>query len=1468
MREVPTTDFEAANVEYIEFWLMDPFVYDSTRTGGNLYFNLGSISEDILQDSRKAFEDGLPSTETIDKVDTTAWGRVPSNDFSVNTNPNEQQDIGLDGLNNIDEEDFFKSYLDKVNSIITDQAIKDRFNADPSNDDYHYYRGSDYDAEAVSILDRYKLYNGLEGNSSGQSGFLYSKSPDSEDINGDKTLDRTESYFQYKVELDPTKMNVGENFIVDKVWGDDVDLPNGEQDAKIAWYQFRIPIRQPERIVGSIQDFSSIRFMRMFLKEFNDSIILRFAKLELVRSDWRKYNLSLLEGHEGLSTPETSTGLFELASVNIEENDNYVLPPGVDRVIDPTNPQLRELNEQSMVLKVKDLDDGDSRAAYKTINLDLRQYEKLKMYVHAEQLESNFLRDEDLRVFIRLGTDNNSNYYEYEIPVKVTPDGIYDDNDRETVWPLENNIEIDLDDLVDVKRARNEELKEANTVFTYNSVYSVYQEGDRRISVRGNPNLSNVVTIMIGVRNPSKQNNLISDDDGMPKTGEIWVNELRLTNFRENGGWAARGRLSTQLADLGSVNIAGSISTPGFGSIEKKVNERSQEEIISYDVSTNLDLGKFFPEKSNVIIPVYAGYSETFINPEYNPLDPDVKLEDALKDADSKSERDSIKNIAQDYTRRKSINFTNVKINKSSEKPRFYDISNFSVSYSFNETFARDINTEYDVLKNYRGGLNYIYNARPKNIAPFRKTKVFLSKKAFALIKDFNFYLTPASFSFRTDVFRKYQENKTRNIYEPNNIIEPTFNKEFNWNRYYDLKWDLSRSLKIDFSATNIAKIDEPYGEVNRSGNDSIYDAWKSEVWNNVLNGGRNTQYNHNLNISYRVPINKLPLLDWTNLTARYNATYNWEAGPRNAEGNSILGNSIRNSNTIQFNAQANMVNLYNKVGFLKNINQKYGRGRSNKKVEYENVNFQQDNVWFREGRFRSIYHDLNTEDITKVVVTDEDGKEVSGEWEVSTKRKIRFKADKDLDGTQIIVEGKIEKKENPLVFVAENTARLLMSIKNISASYTLTQGSSLAGYTETTNMLGMNSGFEAPGWPFVLGWQDEDFASKIINEQWFIEDDELNLPYIMTENENLNFRVTLEPIKSLKIDLTANRSKSENNNRYYYYTSEQPYAEQITGNFSMTYITIGSAFEDISSSDNYYSKAFEDFKENRTIISDRLGTGIHETEPGYSEGYGSLSQEVMGPAFLASYGWYYDADNIPLNMFQSIPLPNWSIRYDGLKDIKFLKKIFKSINLSHAYRSSYNIGSFINNDDFSFGIGNTLAVDSANNFIPEYDFNSVSINEQFSPLINIDITWINNLTTRFEIKKSRTVSLSFTNNQITEVFTDELGFSLGYRFDDFNMIFSFGDGQENFKSDLNIRANLKIRENSTILRKIVEDDEIPSADQRVTIIGVSADYLLSNRLTLRIFYDQNISDPKVGTNPYRISNTDVGFSLRFTLTQ
>ena len=108
------------------------------------------------------------------------------------------------------------------------------------------------------------------------------------------------------------------------------------------------------------------------------------------------------------------------------------------------------------------------------------------------------------------------------------------------------------------------------------------------------PSLSDIKAFMIGVRNPKKQF-ILDNDDGKEKCAEIWVNELRLTDFDETSGFAATARMAANLADLGNVVVSGSYSTAGFGSIEKKVSERQQEAIGQFDIATNLQLGKFFP---------------------------------------------------------------------------------------------------------------------------------------------------------------------------------------------------------------------------------------------------------------------------------------------------------------------------------------------------------------------------------------------------------------------------------------------------------------------------------------------------------------------------------------------------------------------------------------------------------------------------------------------------------------------------------------------------------------------------------------------------------------------------------------------------------------------------------------------------------------------------------------------------------
>ena len=1538
MRPVEPSDFEAANIEFIEFWMMDPFINDpmEQNQGGDLYFNLGDVSEDILKDSRKSFENGLPVTPIPTNIDTTLWGRVSTQQalvpqFDNDKQSRQYQDVGFDGMSDQDERTFDAPYIDAVKSILTPDALA-KVEKDPAGDDFHYYRGTDSDEQKLNILERYKNFNGSDGNSptAEMSKESYSTSasnqPDIEDINGDNTLNEYERYYQYKVSLRRQDMVMGKNYITNIKVDDNFKLKN-DSITKVTWYQFKIPVRSPSESFGSISDFKSIRFMRMFMKGFAKPTVLRFATLDLVRADWRKYSKDV-DGKIGANSPDTQ---FDVSAVSIEEDANrkpipYVLPPGIDRVIDPANPQLRQLNEQSLVLRTIDLQEGDAKAAYKNLSMDFRNYKRLLMEVHAEAIEGYPLENNDLELFVRIGSDYNYNYYEYEIPLSLTPPNIpyksENEADRLAVWPDENRMDLSLDAFTNLKLKRNEGIRQATPTASLTVPYSVV-DGNRTISVKGNPNLGNVEVMMVGVRYKKKDSNNYG-----PRSVEVWLNELRLSDFDEGGGWAATGRVTARLADLGSFVFAGRTRSAGFGSIDKKVNERAMDDLVEVDLSANLELGKFFPEKAQVRIPMYVGYSQSTSNPKYNPLDPDIKMKDALNMAGSKTEKDSIKRLAQDVVIRKSINFTNVKVDRMSKsgKPKIYDPANFSVTYSYNEMLKRNVNVEQNLDKNYRGLFSYNYNGRPETYEPFKNSKL-LKNNAFRLIRDFNISPMPSQFSFRTDIWRHYNEIQLRSISNPNMIIPTTFNKDFIWNRYVDLRYNLTRSFQFDFSSQNTARIDEPAGRINR--NDDDYAMKRDSIIKNLMNLGRPTLYHHTINASYMVPIGKIPLLDWTSLSARYQGMYDWQAGPL-TDKSVVLGNVIENSRQSQLNGQLNMVTLYNKVGFLKQINQKYGTssrqqqrmqrprqgqpaqqkttGNAKEKEKaapkIKEVQYSAENVKLKAKTPKSIFHKLNTQNV-EVTALAKDGSKIDGKVTVINENRVSFTSDKSVSGVKFIVKGKVEVQHDLGKKLVEYSARLLMSVRSISLSYTSTDGTVLPGfmpeprffgsgkYTPNSDMYGDLPGqTTAPGIPFLLGWQDKDFALKAAKNGWITRDTTLNSPYVMSHNEMISVRANVEPFPDLKIDINANRSYSERTTEFYNYNGStsmfDPMNKSVRGNFTMSINTMRTAFSKMGNDSKApASKAFQNLKDYRIVIAERLasqrvtnlaaGYDRDERNPanGFPVGYGPTSSQVLVPAFIAAYTGQ-SPDKVALSPFPSVKYmrPNWRITYEGVvSQSDFLKRYFKTLSFNHAYRSSYNVGSFISNLDYNenlygdgFSYVRNKIGDVLGDFVGPNDINSVSISEQFSPLIGVDVTWINDFETRVDIKTTRNLALSFSNNQLTEVLSNEMSFGVGYRFNRMDLIIKTKKSQKAYSNDLNVRADLSFRKNKTILRKIVEQDEQLTAGQGSVTLKTTADYMLSDRFQLRLYYDKIINNPYKGS--FVTSNSNFGVSFRFTLAQ
>jgi cell surface protein SprA len=1518
MRPISSSDFETSNIEFIEFWVMDPYLEDPDHSGGDLYIHLGEISEDILRDDRKSYEGGLPE-DPEDETDiiVTPWGHIPDGQAYQNAFEGEEgrpyQDVGLDGLGDTYEQNFFSQYLSELGDQVAPAVYED-----PSGDDFVYYLDDEHDLNDHGIFERYKNFNNLEGNSPPTAGAAedYTQSnsnlPDIEDVNDDNTLNTIETYFQYRVSLRPQDLDeVGKNFIVDRI-EDDVD----EFDTPVKWYQFKIPLAEWEKKVGDIEDFKSVRFMRVVLSGFETKVILRFATFDLVRADWRRYNFAIGETAPTVAEQDDG-GVFEVSAINIEENSrkspvNYVLPPGISRVTDPGNPQIAHLNEQSLLLKVKGLEDADARAVFKNVQLDLRQYKQLEMFIHAEALPGleSEVNDYELSAFIRLGSDYQNNYYEIEVPLELTMPGAYDNDkvaDREAVWPDINRIEFIMEELVELKKERNRMVKEDPLNYSIQSVYTkpiAKTEGGsvvkyNTIKVKGNPNFSNIRQIMLGVRNPGDASNYILND-GLAKSAEIWINELRLTDFNNKGGWATNGRAQAQLADFGVISVAGSKSTPGFGSIEEKVEERSMEETNQFDVSSNLELGKFFPEKAKVSIPFYIGASKTIINPEYYPKDPDIRFRDILEEAATKAERDSIKLISQDHTSRSSFNITNMRWNRKFKKADVFSPSNLTASLGYTETLERNYSTEYNNLWKYNAGVNYVFNARPKSLEPFRKAKK-MKKPIFKIIRDFNISPYPSRFTFSTLLDRNYQEIKMRNVYEDVDIlIEPTVNKDFKWDRKYDLKWDLTKSLKIDYSATNTARIDEPVGQLDLFTEEN--DLWKQEVWNNMQEGGRNMNFTQNVDLSYNVPINKLPFLSWTSLTATYGTNYIWTRGDILTDTSRELGNTIKSSNTAKVTANFNLRSLYGKFGYLKKLDAKYSKSSSSKKddnARYKEVSFEK-RTFLKKDEPKNIIHKLKTEDV-QVAVFDPEGKEVNVNLTIVNENKIVITADRDITGVTVKVTGKIKRGENPIVFIAENSVRMLTGFQTVNIMWSRTSGSVLPGYLPETDLFGFDLGsdyYGSPGYSFMMGIPDTGLVRRAISANLLTKDETFSRPYEFNSRDDFSYNVTYQPFKGLRVNLTGNRSYSEFNEQIFFYDDSlgnyQNYnVDNVyrSGSFSISVITLATAFERPTEKNDFASEAFNRLMENRFIISQRLyrervnnlqgyeysvGHGSEET---LYDGYGPTSQEVLIPSFLSAYTGT-DPGKVNLQSFFWTVMPNWKLTFDGLSELDFIKKFMKSITLSHSYKSTYSVNGFGTNvsyyDGFDAGYFNSpdgimgLLRDSELDYIAQYQYNSVSIKEELRPLIGLDMTWHNSLLTKIEIGSTRLISLSLNNNQVNETRNNDYTIGAGYRFKEVPLNITTGGQKKQIKSDLNVRLDFSLRDNMTIIRFLTEEPEEVN-DYHVTTgakevkMRMTADYVFNDSFSIQLFFDRKVNTPFVKTT-YLTAETSFGFNLVLTL--
>lgn len=1540
MRKLDTNDFEQANIEYIEFWMLDPFIYsreqaDAADYGGDFYINLGEVSEDILRDGKKFYESGMP-VDGSKSYTYTQWGKIPTQStvtyaFATTSGSRALQDVGFNGLTDAEEQEFYKSaYLDQIQGKVN-QAVFDSIFADPARDDYHYFRGSDWDEMHAPILQRYKYINNPQGNSpdsdsrSESYDTSYKSTPDVEDINQDYTLNEYEKYFQYRVSIRPEDLVVGNNHIVDKreysqTWRDNTK-------STVTWYQFRIPIDEFESRQGNINDFSSIRFMRMFLTGFKKPIVLRFGTFDLVMGKWRTYDQPL---------SAASGGTLDASNVSLEENGektpvNYVLPPGIKREQDPSQPQLVEANEQALSLVVKNMSTGEAKAVYKNSTLDLRQYKRIQMFAHANALEQNTtrLQDGDLSVFIRLGSDYKNNYYEYEIPLKLTePRSNYNRYvlaDCKAVWPEENMLDVPLSVFTALKKNRNK--AKAQGMASYLAPYSMMdaEHPQNKITIVGNPSLGEVKTMMLGVRNNSAD----------IKSGEVWINELRLKEHNNSGGWAANANLNVQLSDLGSVNATGRYISEGFGGLEDGVASRTTDNYGTYSVTTSLEMGKFFPDKAKVSIPLYYSVTKEKTTPKYNPLDTDMELKDALDAAGSKHERDSIENIAATKITQTNFSISNARVGIATKRhPMPYDPANFSITYSHQHQYTTGETTMYERKDNWRGALDYSWSPVYKAWEPFKGLKN--KSKWLDILKRFGLNWLPQNIAFNTEMTRDYYELQERDMETlmsgaagVDSKLPLTFSEQFLWNREFSINWDLTKNLHMNFQSATHAQIEEPYTPVNKDLYADQYHAWKDSVWTSIRHWGAPLDYSQNFQASYRLPLNLLPVFDWVNSDASYNASYSWERGTEDEEGNSY-GNTINTQRELTLNGNFNLVKLYNHVPFLKKVNDKFDRTQSRaqmqrkkqekkkKKQEAKELAadpkkalpknkraFEREITLLPDTTFK-IRHGKNTKRLIVNAKT-EDGKVFSLKYKKVDNNQIRIisKVDTAMK-VKLSVLAKEPLDDKKWYKGLQLASRLAMMVRNVSINYRSSYQLTLPGFLPSVgDAFGQKKvGQMAPGLDFAFGMVGDDYIEKARNNDWLLCNDSIATPATTSRTDNLTLRATLEPVKDFKIDLSATRTKTTQKSIQYMYEGT-PTTQ--SGAFQMTTISLGSAFEGMGNANSgYRSKTFEKFVNSLAGFRDRVeaqyaGT-VYPAGSALAGGkfdasrtpVNQYSSDVMIPAFLKAYT---SMGGNSLSVFPALSrmLPNWTIRYSGLGRLPWFNEHFKSVNINHSYKSVFAVGSYNSYSTFQEYMNGLGFVSDATTGNPSpssmFNISQVSINESFSPLLGMDVTFNNNMTVKAEYRQTRVLNLSMTSVQLNEALSKDWVIGMGYRINNFD-VFGWGAKASRSKSkggnknaanknasstktvqngtnhDLNLRLDFSFRKQAAIVRDIASMVSSASSGNNALKLSFSADYTFSKLLTMSFYYDRQTNTPLLSSSSYPTTTQDFGLSIKFSLTR
>ncbi len=1505
MRAINYNNFEASNIEYIEFWLLDPFSMSDPSNVGELYLDLGNMSEDILKDSRKSFENGLPYPEDPNRVVSSVWGDIPKNPqqltnaFDNDPDARIAQDVGLDGLDDNKEKLLFDEYVKDIqNAYGTGSAAYKMAEPDPAGDNFRHFRDDYYSDNKLGILARYSQFNNPQGNSAvsntANSNYTLSSTniPDAEDLNRDNTLNESEEYFQYRLEIKPN-MQVGENFIVSIQNSVVNNLPNNSSTTA-KWYQFKIPIDAYDHKVGSISDFRSIRFMRMFMTGFSDTTVLRFARMDLTRSQWRKYDFNLDSVNNFVPVKPTP---FVVGSVSLEENAKsepvpYKIPPGIERQIQQAaNGQNLQVNEQSLSLYACEMPPTESRSVFREFNYDMRQFKRLKMFVHAESVpDVPEIYDGDIEAFVRLGSDVSNNYYEYAIPLKVT---LPFASTAEEIWPEVNEMNVLLDSFVQVKLARDKQ-----GFSTTDEFVEVMPDG-KKIKVRGVPNFAQVKNVLLGVRNTSTSSD---------KCAIVWFNELRLNEIIQTGGYAATGQVDLQLADLGKVSVSGTMHTAGYGNIDQKINERYQDNLNTYTLNTNINAGKLFPKNWGVQWPFFYSKNNITSTPKYDPYDKDVLFKDKVESAPNDSTRRAYKEAARTVEDITTLNMQGIKIvpeKKDGNKQRTpLSISNFDFGYTLTEINKSDPLLEKNDVKQQRLNLAYNYSYKPLYIYPLKKS---LQKSKNTLLKDLNINLLPNAFNFGTEMFKQDGVTLVRDLGNDGLIIPTTYNKFFTWNRNYGMQWQLTESINLNYTATNLSRIDQPDGLIDTQEE-------RDSVWSNIYSGGRNTNFNQSITASYTLPFKKVPVLSFMDSRVTYDGSYQFTASSLLA---ADQGNTIGNTSMINANSRFNFTQLYNRSKKLRKLlnpssietreaaarkkSRSQTGGNKSRPDKKSNTNpndtTQVGNTNPSSSTAPTSQQESNEVDSVKQVIKSLNDSlkfdrmlpsevDTLSKSEINKIKKEDKKIQKQIDKLERWLKQPTISKGKIIL------TRFLLMPNNLNVNYTRDESTMLPGYMRSTDYLGLSAQGMHPGIPFVLGQSPQ--KSWLLQQAYggLISLDSFYVNFMgQTYQENFTANLGLTPFNNVRVDLnwlkTFSRSYSSLLKDTTYTGEDFAFLSlQEIGSFNATFVGTQSLLSRITDGSTIISPQFNTFMNNRKIIAERLSRAnpysdlqVSPEDPEYYKGYTRYAQDVLIPAFISAFK-NEDPNQIPLlenhqgevsqNPFRNyFPVPNWKVRVNQLNQWGGLSNTFTNLTINHGYSGTLAMNGLNSNltyeDLYTYNYPSFLDT-LTGNFVPYFFIPNVTISESFLPLIGIDATTKNDWNFAVEYKATNTESLSLIDLQLSENKSAEYSISVGKRWREVRPILGIKASRK-WQGDINFSLALSYRNNKQSVFRLVDRTMLVSGGQKSFAVSPNMDYIINKNFTFRLYFDTRRISPHLQQS-FPTSTTRGGVTLRYTFTQ